>query len=269
MRLTLAPLTNFDIGGIAAALIAFVAYRVHALTGGGALAAFVVGTVTYGSLAAPGTALLLAFFLTSLVLSRIGGQRKRALRDVGKLGPRDGTQVLANGGVAALCAVLALHGDARYAIAFGGALAAATADTWGTEIGTLVRGRPRSILTLRPIATGLSGGVSLAGTFAEAAGALFIAAVALLAGFHSVLAILAGGAGGALADSLLGASVQSLRWCPNCGRACETEPHACGANTTQLRGWQWFGNDAVNFACTLVGAGIAFALAGGPLQTAM
>jgi uncharacterized membrane protein len=71
---------------------------------------------------------------------------------------------------------------------------------------------------------------------------------------------LAGAVAGALADSLLGASLQGLRWCPNCERACESEPHVCGANTTALRGLSWFGNDAVNLSATLVGAAVAFAL---------
>ncbi len=260
MRLTLAPLTDFDIGGIAAAFIAFVAFRVRALTGSGALAAFVIGTAVFGGLGIPGAYVLLAFFVPSIALSRTGRERKRKLVDIGKTGPRDATQVLANGGIAAVCALAAFYLDPRYAAAFAGSLAAATADTWGTEIGTLVAAQPRSIFTWRPVATGLSGGITAAGSLAELAGAFFIAAIAASLGFHHFLAILAGGIAGALVDSLLGASLQSLRWCPNCKRPCETEPHTCGANTHQIRGLSWFGNDTVNFACTLTGAAIAYTL---------
>src|SRR6202044_93779 len=60
-------------------------------------------------------------------------------------------------------------------VAFAGAYAAATADTWGTEIGTLAAKPPRSILTGKPLATGLSGGVSAPGTAAEVAGSVLIA----------------------------------------------------------------------------------------------
>ena len=176
MRLTLAPLTDFDIGGIVAAFIAFVAYRVGALSGGGALAAFVIGTAVFGGLGIPGAYVLLAFFVPSIALSRTGRARKRKLVDIGKSGPRDAAQVLANGGIAAACALAAFYLDPHYAAAFAGSLAAATADTWGTEIGTLVSAQPRSIFTLRPIATGLSGGITTAGTLAELAGAFFIAA---------------------------------------------------------------------------------------------
>jgi len=260
--LTLAPLSNFDIGGVCAAAIAIVAYRTRSLNLGGAFAAFFVGTATYGALALPGAAVLLAFFIPSVALSRVGKARKAVvLADVDKTGARDGAQVLANGGIAAACALLALFVDQRFAYAFAGAFAAAAADTWGTEIGTLMRGAPRSILTFRKIATGLSGGVTTAGMLAEFAGALAIAATALLVRPDAFVPVACAGVAGALADSILGASVQSLRWCPNCNRATEREPHTCGANTRPLRGLSWFGNDSVNVSATLVGAVVAFALA--------
>ena len=260
--LHLAPLTDFDIGAVAAACIAFLAYRARSLDAGGALAAFAIGTATFGALGLPGATVVLAFFVTSVALSRIGRTRKRSvLIDVGKTGARDATQVLANGGVAALCALAALYLAPRYALAFAGAFAAATADTWGTEIGTLVAHPPRSILTLRPIPTGLSGGVTWAGSLAELAGACAIAGVALTLDRRAFFAVAAAGLAGAFADSVLGASVQTLRWCPNCKRATEREPHGCGANTSPLRGFDWVGNDAINFAATLVGAAVAYAIA--------
>jgi uncharacterized protein (TIGR00297 family) len=259
-ELTLAPLTNFDVGALCAAAVALIAWRVRALTAGGALAAFAVGTATFGALGPPGAAVLLAFFVSSVALSRAGKARKRELVDAGKAGARDAAQVLANGAVAALCALLALRGDARYAAAFAGAFAAANADTWGTEIGTLFAARPRSILTLRTIAPGLSGGVTAAGTVAEVAGAALVAGVALGAGVAPFWPVAAGGFIGALVDSVLGASLQALRYCPQCKRFCETEPHLCGANTHLVRGLGWFGNDAVNAIATAAGAAVAFAL---------
>jgi uncharacterized protein (TIGR00297 family) len=206
----------------------------------------------------PGAYVLLAFFVSSVGLSRVGRARKRrALADVDKTGARDAAQVYANGGVAAACALAAAFLDARFAVGFAGAFAAAAADTWATEIGTLVKQLPRSILTFRPIATGLSGGVTFAGTLAEVAGALLVALVATTLVPHGFVAVFAGGIAGALTDSLLGASLQSLRWCPQCERATEREPHTCGTATRPVRGLSWFGNDAVNFTATAVGAGVA------------
>jgi uncharacterized membrane protein len=235
---------------------------------------------------------LLAFFVPSVALSRLGRARKRALVDIGKTGPRDARQVLANGGIATLCAVgFAVTHDVFWTAAFAGAYAAATADTWATEIGTLAGRAPRSILTWRPVATGMSGGVTLAGTLAELAGALWIGLVALLAAVLAlaiangdfglsfgyslsfrapslaavglvVIAVVAlGGVAGATADSLLGTTVQELRRCDACGRTCETDPHACGNPTRLVRGIRGLSNDVVNLLATAAGAAVSFGLA--------
>lgn len=238
------------------------ALRARALTRGGAAAAFAVGTLTFGAGKLAFTLVLLAFFIPSVLLSRLGRTRKRALVDVGKAGPRDAAQVLANGGVATVCALAwAYHPTRPWAGAFAGAYAAATADTWATELGTLARQAPRSILSLRPIAAGLSGGVTLAGTLAEVAGALWLAAAAPAAGLAVTLhAVALGGVAGATLDSVLGASVQELRRCERCGRACETDPHACGGAARLVRGVRGCSNDVVNFAATLGGAVAAYLL---------
>ena len=140
-----------------------------------------------------------------------------------------------------------------------------TADTWGTEIGTLVSrvtalDRPDA----RPLATGLSGGVTRAGTAAEVAGALFIALVAAAAAIatdiRSIAAVTAGGIAGALADSALGATIQERRWCAACDRMCEADPHGCGAATVHRSGVSWVSNDMVNLLATFVGSAVTLAL---------
>ncbi len=271
------------VGLVFAGAIAAAAWRAHALTRGGALAALAVGTLTYASGTLGFTLVLLAFFVPSVLLSRLGRARKRALVDVGKGGARDALQVLANGGVATACALAwALTHDVRWAAAFAGAYAAATADTWATEIGTLARQPPRSILTLRPIPTGLSGGITLPGTLAEIGGAVWLGAVALpaialasISGNGSfwwpiprtivpmVLTFAAmplGGIAGATLDSILGATLQELRQCETCDRTCETNPHACGTPTRLIRGLRGVSNDFVNLLATAAGALVAFAL---------
>jgi len=256
-------MNRLALGALCAGAISFAAFRVRALDAPGSVAAAAVGTLTLGTLGFPGAGVLLTFFVTSVALSRVGRKRKLAvLVDVDKHSSRNAAQVLANGGVAALCAALTLTGDSRFIYAFAGALAAATADTWGTEIGTLGKRAPRSILSGRPVAVGLSGGVSVLGTLGELAGAAVLALAACACfkrrGFY---ALALAGVAGALVDSVLGASLQSLRWCAECKRASERAIHECGSPTTPLRGFSFIDNDAVNVAATSAGALAGFVLA--------
>ena len=220
-------------------------------------AALCVGVVVLAIGHWPAAAVLFAFFLPSSLLSIVGRARKTRLVDIGKHGPRDAWQVLANGSVAALCALLSLRFGMPLWAAFAGAFAAASADTWGTEIGTLARGVPRSILTGKTVAAGLSGAVSWQGSLATVAGACVVGAVAAAVGIAGILPVALGGCAGALIDSLAGAGIQALRWCPQCERACEIDPHVCGTPTVLRRGFAWLGNDAVNALATLGGALVA------------
>ena len=247
------------IAGIAfAAAVAAAAWRLRALTRSGAFAAWIVGACIFGAGGWAYAAVLFAFFIPSTLLSRVGRARKRELVDIGKHGARDAWQVVANGGAGALCAVLAAATHAApIAAAFAGAFAAASADTWGTEIGTLAKRRPRSILSFKPLAPGLSGGITLPGTLAEIAGACAVGLVAWALGAGPWWVVGVAGFAGALADSLLGASLQELRYCPQCRRECETDPHVCGSVTVLRRGAPWMSNDAVNACATAIGAVVA------------
>jgi uncharacterized protein (TIGR00297 family) len=240
-----------------AAVVAYVAYRARSLTRSGAIAAFAVGAITFAISGWSGAAVLFAFFIPSTVLSRIGHTRKRALVDIGKHGARDAWQVLANGGVATACILIAPRGGAMFLAGFAGAFAAAAADTWGTEIGTLAQGKPHSILTLRPLETGFSGGITIVGTASTLAGAAFVAGVAAVTHVAPFMPVLIAGFAGATVDSILGATAQALRYCPACKRECETDPHCCGVPSELRRGIGFLENDGVNSAATLCGALVA------------
>lgn len=227
------------------------------LSRSGAIAAAFVGLVVLVIGGWQCTLVLFAFFIPSTLLSRVGRARKRELVDIGKQGARDARQVLANGGIATLAMLLSLRFGAPLLAAFAGAFAAASADTWATEIGTLAKGAPRSILAFKPLARGLSGGVTWLGSLAQAGGAAVVAVVATLAHVAPFWPVFAGGVIGSIADSVLGATLQTLRYCSKCERECETNPHVCGTPTVLRRGLRWFDNDAVNFAATICGAVVA------------
>jgi uncharacterized protein (TIGR00297 family) len=246
-------------GFLLAAAVAFLAHRLGSLTRGGAGAAVLVGGLTFGAGGVLAGALLLLFFVSSSLLSRLGRRRKRGVAaQFEKSGRRDQGQVLANGSVAAALAVAyGVTGEPGMLVGLAGALAAVNADTWATEIGVLSRSRPRLITTWRPTEPGTSGAVSALGVMAAAAGAGLIGFAAGwgIGSPQVAAAVLAAGFLGATADSVLGATVQAIYFCPACGKETERHPlHGCGTATTRLRGWSWLRNDGVNLAASLVGA---------------
>jgi uncharacterized protein (TIGR00297 family) len=249
------------IGFAIAAAVATAARRTRSLSLGGAVTAIVFGTLAMGAGWSWGI-LLIVYFITSTALSHLGRARKeaRTASVVAKGGERDAIQVFANGALFAGAALaMILHPSDRWIALGAGALAASAADTWATEIGTLARGEPRSILTWRRVPVGTSGGVSLEGTLAMIAGAVFIAALVVLLGSPGGIAMRVGigGVVGALVDYVLGASVQGRRRCDACDRETERAIHDCGAETRAIGGFGWLDNDLVNFLSGVVGGLLA------------
>jgi uncharacterized protein (TIGR00297 family) len=209
--------------------------------------------------------MLMTFFISSSALGRVRAdlRAQRIGAIVAKGGPRDAMQVLANGGAFALAAVgFTLHPHAGWLALGAGAMAAATADTWATEIGSLSRAAPRSILTGRRVAAGTSGGVTIVGTIASIAGSSLIAAVSALSHWPRPLFFVTVVAGtvGSLADSILGATIQARRWCDQCDMATEQGTHVCGNTTRAIGGVPWIDNDMVNLLSGLLGAATALFL---------
>lgn len=261
------------LGIILSAGIGLAGWWLGALSASGVAGAVVVGGTTFGCGGWYWGALVVFFFVTSSSLSMFGRRRKADLDpEFAKGGRRDLFQVLANGGWCIPLAV-AFYVEPRpwHFTAFVGVLAAATADTWATELGVLSPLPPRLITTGRRVPAGTSGAISLAGTGAAAAGGALIGmaggAFWQLAGttpifslaLFALMGILAGLAG-ALVDSLLGATVQGIFYCPTCGVETECARHQCGATTEHRRGFPWVGNDLVNLAGTLAGGLIAATL---------
>ena len=250
------------IGFGVSALIALVAMRVGALAISGVVAAIVIGTVAFAA-GWDWVFVLLAFFIVTSALSAIGASDKHARTEgvVEKFGKRDAFQVLANGGVFAIAAYMHIRTeDIIWMIAGFGAIAAATSDSWSTEIGTLTRAIPRSITTGRPVPAGTSGGITTVGTLAGIGGAAFISLVSLLADWDRGVSacVFIGGITGSTADSLLGATLQTRRRCIECGAFTERRVHNCGGSTRIVRGIRGLNNDGVNAAATAVGGLVAY-----------
>jgi uncharacterized protein (TIGR00297 family) len=153
---------------------------------------------------------------------------------------RDAGQVLANGSIGALLVVAAfLFPQSSWLwIAYTGAMAAVNADTWATELGVLSKRAPRLISSGRRVEIGTSGGVSLAGYLAALAAAALIGLTAALFSpslpfLIVVIVSVLGGLAGSTLDSLLGATLQAIYWCPQCQKETERHPkHTCGTETS-------------------------------------
>lgn len=260
-------LSVMGIGVAVGVLFGLFAWRMEYLShsgaiAGGLFAATLIGIGGWGWIA-PG----FTFFFLSSALSkwadRIGGSRVGAEARESR---RDATQVYANGGVAWLLVVAyALEPRTWIYWGFVGSLAAATADTWATEVGPLFRQQPRMILSRRPVPAGTSGAVTRAGTLAGALGAVVVwasawwtapEAVRGVAMTISAAVVVGGGLVGSLIDSLAGATVQAVYRDPGTGRMLDGR---VGGETglERVRGWRWIDNDVVNVMCTAVGAAVS------------
>jgi len=220
-------LTAVAVGlGVSLAL-AGAAYLARALTVSGLLAAVLVGTAVWVGLGWRGFLVLAAFFVLASGLTRLGYRRKAAAglaegQAEGRGGRRTASQVLANGGVAAVAAPLAAFAPEDLvpllAAAFAAAFAAAAADTASTEVGQLLRLRTVLVTTLRAVPPGTDGGVSLPGTAAALGATLFVAGLGGAVGLYGpagALAAAAAGFLGAFADSLLGATLERRGYLDN------------------------------------------------------
>ena len=190
---------------------------------------------------------VLFFFSTSSVLSKIGTQDE----SMPSGSRRNAIQVFANGSVAwAMLLAHSIWPRPELYIGFVASLAAATADTWATEIGRMYGESTRSILTGRIVRKGESGGVSLQGTVGAITGAALLGVIAAWLNETAGITVVAvAGFAGSLVDSLIGASVQGRFRDPE--TAEETEQRTGPV----IRGWSWMTNDAVNLMCTLTGGG--------------
>lgn len=255
------------IGLVLSVLVAGLAYWRGSLSPSGAAAALIVGTLTFGLGGLAWGVLLVFFFITSSLLSHFKEAHKQATAEekFAKGHRRDAGQVLANGGLGALLALLhTLTPNEVWFALFVGIMATVTADTWATELGTLSKRPPRLITNGSIVEVGTSGGVSSLGTVVSLLGGVVIGLLAGWLSNGSLWIFTLGGAlaglSGSLFDSLLGATVQQIYYCDVCGKETERKVHRGSHPTRPLRGWSWMNNDIVNFLSSIVGGVVATGL---------
>jgi uncharacterized membrane protein len=196
-----------------------------------------------------GGAVLAAFFVSSNLISRVFPPVLAEMDSKGER--RDAWQVYANGGPAALAAVIPADSSLRLWLVTA-SLAAAAADTWATSVGTRSKGPVRLLGSGVVVPPGTSGGVTGAGSIGAALGAMVVSGVGALAiGRASLFA--AGtliGFWGMMLDSFAGSRWQGRFHCIRCDQPSERQVHRCGESTERRAGVSWLSNDGVNLLAT-------------------
>jgi uncharacterized protein (TIGR00297 family) len=205
---------------------------------------------------------LFSMFASSSILSKIKKAEKAGMENViGKSTARNATQALANLGIAVVAfSCYYLLKDPAFVYAFLGSVAASNADTWASEIGSISKQDPVMITTFKKVEKGISGGVTLLGSFGGIAGAAFISLIGVLViNEHAALLKLflisfISGVAGFMFDSYIGALFQATYKSEDSGKLTEVK------SSKLVKGVAWLNNDGVNLLTTLVGAAFAYLL---------
>ncbi len=206
-----------------------------------------------------GFILLLTFLAGSVIIDKIK-DRKAKDDGISKKGDcRDAMQVIANGLVPMISAILfAITQNKIFIAAYVASLSEAFADTAASGFGVFSKST-FDIVKFKRCEKGISGGVSLVGTISALAVSFVIPLLAyafslvdLLSLFVCVLAAFFG----VLVDSMLGSLIQVKYKCIVCGKITEREEHCC-EKTEKISGIPFFDNDAVNLTSGTISAVLA------------
>ena len=235
----------------------YVAYRLHALNKSGALAAFLLGISIAIGFGWEGLVLIGSFFFSSSLLSSYKKRSKQTVeKKLANGSRRNWAQVVANGGPAGIFSILyfIFDGSSIWLIAFVASIAAATSDTWSSELGVLSKKAPIHLIGLKRCERGTSGAISLLGSVAGMAGSIFIVILAsTLFSFSFLTFFLLSVCGflGSIVDTLLGAFVQVEYSCPVCSVRTERKLH-CNQSTVKRKGINWVNNEFVNLSSVVL-----------------
>lgn len=187
-------------------ILGFITYYRKSLDLFGSAVMIIMGIVIIFSAGVNWLLLIVLFLVMSLLATKYSKKYKRSLGQFE--GRRTSKNVISNGVVA--CFMAAFGGYyLPFVGGFIGAIATATADTLGSEIGVLDP-HPRLITTFQSVDPGTNGAVSVLGTVIGIIGAAVIGIVAFLLGIvpsplSAIAVSVISGFIGCFTDSILGA----------------------------------------------------------------
>jgi uncharacterized protein (TIGR00297 family) len=237
------------------------AYMQKSLSLSGLICALAIGTSLYGFGGWQPFLLFVLFFVSTSILTRFRYQKKAKM---GAAEPRGGArsiwQGVGQGGVACIVAFIAALYTSSWSplmLSLISSIGEANADGWAAEIGVLSKRMPRLITRLsKEVPPGTSGGVSLLGETTAFLGSIFIASLGVATGMGgeavpvALLVCIVSAILGEHIDSVLGATVQAVYYCPECQKETEQKIHGCGTRCKHRRGISFVSNEFVNFIAT-------------------
>jgi uncharacterized protein (TIGR00297 family) len=228
-------------------LVAIVAPK-KLLTPAGLIHAWALGIVIWGTLGWQGYGVIMFYFLVGSAVTRIGIAQKQAEGIAEKRdGARGPENVWGSAFAGTICAIgvaatelnlLAPEWKSLLLLGYVASLATKLSDTTASEIGKAYGKSTFLITTFQPVPRGTEGAVSLEGTLAGIVGGLLISLVAYslgLIGLSGVLVCAIAAFVATNAESVIGATLQSK--------------------------FDWLTNELVNVLNTIIGAGVAIAIA--------
>lgn len=219
---------------------AVLARAMGSVTDGGALAGVAVAFILMMACGFTGFIPLATVFLLTVVSTRWGSKRKQRLGVAERKRGRTASQVTANLGAAAMCALPIIwfpHLSDLLLVGAMAALAEAAADTVSSELGQATARSAYLITDFRDVPIGTNGAISVVGTLSGCVAASLVSWVSATCGlvdWHWTPVIAMAGIAGMFVDSILGATWE------NSGK---------------------LGNDAVNFISTVFAADAALLFA--------
>lgn len=192
---------------------AVLARILRGVTLSGAAAGFLVTLILFVAFGGAMFGAVLLVFVLTYIATRFGRSRKRSLAIAERPGGRDGAQVLANLGFAALAAACAQLTPSPLPFLAGSiaALAEAASDTVSSEMGKAIAQTARMITSGRTVPAGTDGAISVPGTLAGIVAAGFVGIEAFATGmlsFRMAIVAFVAGVMGTFFDSLLGATLE-------------------------------------------------------------
>jgi uncharacterized protein (TIGR00297 family) len=257
------PLTElFVIPLIFSPLVFAVVLKKKVLTKWGTALAFLLDVVVSVLLGNFGFVLLVVFLFGSVIIDKIK-KRKKGTDDIGKKGDcRDAIQVIANGFVPMIMAIVySITVNEIFLVGYVASLAEAFADTAASGLGVFSH-TTFDVFKMKKVKAGLSGGMSVIGTVSSLVAAFVISLIAFAFGAVNVVYMLVAalaGFLGAFFDSFLGSVFQVKFKCPVCSEVVEKELH-CGKKTEKYSGFYFFDNDTVNLLSGVFAAAVACAV---------